>query len=181
MNTIIYAILTILLLYFVYFSIILPSIRQYIRYRFFALRDKLRLLYYDQQDKISEDLYECMQDSMNIFITGLHRFEIISWIFFQEKLRKDSKLCEKIRRRQILVKSCHISDFVSIRKEYERLYMWTLFFNSLPAIISLSPLLCILSMTNIAISNIRKVKDMLYTPLSDFDRIKASDNCRFAN
>ena len=65
---------------FVYHSAILPGIRQWLRFRLFALRDKLRFLVVEGRVRETDPAFTLLHEKLNFMCSNLARFDLVSAI-----------------------------------------------------------------------------------------------------
>lgn len=117
MATLILILIAVSIAIFIYESIILPSIRLKIRYKLFALRDKLRTLKVERED--FEDLpFKYAQESMNMALAYLRHFDIASFIEAERFFKQHPAIYKKATKRCEVLDSCKIEEFQVIRHQY---------------------------------------------------------------
>lgn len=90
-------------IHFTYEAIILPSIRIYIKYKLFELRDKLRLLKFANSNSLGDELYHNLQDSINVAIRFNHVSTLHTMLIAKKAIETDPGLRARIEKRMDLI------------------------------------------------------------------------------
>ncbi len=90
------------LVYFIYEGIIVPSFRSELRYKFFKVRDRLRMLKIEQGDEIDEEVFKYMDQSINAGIKLIPALNLSSYLRSRDEL-KDEKILKKVHERMDLI------------------------------------------------------------------------------
>lgn len=106
-------------LHFVYESIIAPSARLRLRFRLFALRDKLRWLRIKQG--CNEEEFRYLDAAMNNVIRILHRFDIASVNRSAHIIQADPALKGRVEKRIAVIEQSSCVEFQQLNKELLRI------------------------------------------------------------
>ena len=115
MITTILILLSIAVMHFIYESIILPSIRLSLRFKLFALRDQLRELL--MRDADAGEVFRIQQSAINNSIKMLSRADPATLARFEQQLRDDEAMRNRVERRTKLVDEYASEEFQIIVKE----------------------------------------------------------------
>lgn len=116
MTTIFIIFVLMALLHLIYESILVPSLRLRFRFRMFALRDELRKLKAENED-VSNELFDYLQDSINIQIKFLHQLDIKTMLWAYKSVNDDELLHEEVESRWALIESCDREEIREIASE----------------------------------------------------------------
>ena len=145
-------------LHYIYEGIILPVIRLHFRYRLFAIRDQVRRL---QDDRISDQLYQYMQENVNNAIALLPR---ITFSFIKDSenyLKENPNLSNRIERRAQAFVECEAEVVRDIHYNTYKIVLLALGANCLGLIAYILPIFFI----GIAIAKIKEtVKRIISVP-----------------
>lgn len=117
MNTAIIIIIIVAVLHFIYESIVLPTIHLYLKNRLFSLRDQLRYLKIEQQKGLSEDVFNYLHDSINVFLPRLHLLTISLLIKCSKSYNNNKSLRNEVIKKRKAIKECQNNEFKNIYKE----------------------------------------------------------------
>lgn len=92
MSYLIAALAVIAVLHLLFESIIAPSLRMKLRFELFSLRDDLRMLKASRDLSLSDWQFECLQESLNVLIAVLHRFDGAILVTIEHELRHNPLL-----------------------------------------------------------------------------------------
>ncbi len=115
-----YAILAFLFLalcHFVYESIIAPSLRLKLRFELFKLRDDLRTLKNEYGSDLDDRHFHYLQDSLNVLIRFLPRFEIGNLALAASQINNDPQLKKRMEARAKILDDCQIAQATNIRNK----------------------------------------------------------------
>src|SRR5437016_3219603 len=105
------------LFHFIYQGIILPSIRQRLRYRLFELRDRLRTLNIRHKNDLQQEVFDYLQRSINNTIKYLHRIDL-ELIVTSRAIVKDKDVDEFIKKHNAMLDNCDIDEVRDIANEH---------------------------------------------------------------
>lgn len=121
------ALITLLaILHYAYEGIMLPAIRLQLRYRLFALRDRVRHL---GEGQVDGEVFHYMQESTNNAIVVLPRFTVSLIVEGRKLLSNDPALRRRIEKRIQAVDQCPNDEIHKIRKEIEEVLLHALMWN----------------------------------------------------
>ena len=126
--------------HFVYEAILLPSIRQNLRHKIFALRDRLRAFKAENPAQCSDETFGLMDEQLSWLIHNLPKitFSLVSQS--ERLLKRNAELRDEVAQRVKILKGCQLNEYVEIRKEAAELTMRTLAYNSGGWIVYLVPI-----------------------------------------
>lgn len=104
------------LAHLIYESILAPSWRLSLRFRFFALRDEVRALKIDRGYHFDDEHFACLEDSINTMIAMLHRCDVAAIVVAELRYRRDSEFRARINARSSSLDDCRIPEAQSIRR-----------------------------------------------------------------
>ena len=110
-------VLFIAIFHFVYDDIVLPSIRQHLRNKLYALRDELRWLKINGIDHADNAAFELVHDAINTFANRLPMLTISVRQSFEREIKHNTQLQHIIETRTKTIKSCRNSDIQRIYAE----------------------------------------------------------------
>ncbi len=139
------AVTVLAVVHFVYEAILLPSFRQDIRYRLFALRDQLRALMADESAGLDPEVFRYMQSSLNVKLAFLHRVDIRIIYYANRLYKKDEAFASRIRKRQSEIDNYQHEEFQAINKQSLNLFAVAFVLNSMGFILVCSPFFLISS------------------------------------
>ena len=159
---------------FIYESILLPSIRLNIRFKIFSVRDKLRLLMVENPD-IDNTAFEYNQESINMLLAYLHRYDIMSVVEAERIFKKNESLQNKLKKRNDVLDNCSVKELQAIREEYISLAVLAMAANSLFFLLLFLPFFLLCKGTKYCKNKLKNITSEIFsTPEgnSDFlDRI----------
>jgi MoxR-like ATPase len=128
MNIFLWIIIGAALLHWIYEGIILPSLRLSLRYRLFALRDRLREVKFKNKETVSDDVFRYLQGTINNGI-ALLPYTDLRVIGAAEALEKDESLRARIKKREDTIAECKLSEIKEIVEELDALW-WSAFMSN---------------------------------------------------
>jgi hypothetical protein len=131
------------LFHFFYESILAPSLRLQLRFRLFRLRDELRGLKIER-DELSDRHFRYLQDSINTLIRNLSRFDVVTLIRLEAKLRRNPRIRERSEARCAALDECDLADVRVIRRKCNEMGVAALAVNSGGWVIYILPLVFLL-------------------------------------
>lgn len=117
MNYLLIVLVFLSLFHLLYESVILPSIRMYIRDELFKLRDEIRNLKITGIDKSEEKAFWFVHDGINNFLTKIPNITIYSLFLVRNKKKKDPTFFKEADERIRIVKACKNE---SIKRIFEK-------------------------------------------------------------
>jgi len=130
MEYIFYLFIILVIWHFVYQAILLPSFRLKLRFEFFSLRDKLRLLKIRYKSDINDNLYHYLHDQINSNLHNLHYLDFGLLYEAYIKLKNDSRFNKVVEDRMNLFKNCQVDEIKDIHSEIADLFLKALVTNS---------------------------------------------------
>jgi len=128
-----YLLLTLIILsmvVFIYESVLLPSIRLRMRFELFALRDRLRLLKIEKPDELDDTTFKYGQESLNMLLGFLHRYDIASFVKAAFYLKQNPSLFKRIQKRREIIENCPSKEFQEIHTQSVKIGIVTATANS---------------------------------------------------
>src|SRR5215213_10262893 len=116
--------------HFVFESILAPSLRLRLRFKFFALRDALRALKIACDSKLDDKHFDYLEESINTFIGVLPRIDFAMVTASELEYRRDEEFRRRVDQRLMVLDDCVIPDAKEIRTKTLRLATWALAVNS---------------------------------------------------
>lgn len=120
MKYLIYVTITLAALHYIYEGILAPSFRLRLRFKMFALRDRLRKLKIERGDELRDEVFNVLQASINNTTTLLHRTTVDVIRRAESDYQHDPALRRRIDRRIAIVESCDMPEVKEILKETRR-------------------------------------------------------------
>jgi len=131
MITVLFIILvSVAIVQYVYQSILLPTIRQELRFRMFALRDKLRHYAYDEVIYPESRVYRLLQGRINITVDYLYLVDVKALFDAYRLLKENPAISKRIEKHRQLIESCEIPEVREIDGQLNRFLTITLLANS---------------------------------------------------
>jgi len=145
--------------HWIYEDVVAPSLRDWLRYQFFELRDELRMLISRGDAGISEDLGHFLQGSLNNTLKHMHILDL-SFVLKARKIAKGT-VNSTIAAKEALLTQCENEQIQSMRKRQLDLIGYALMINSGGWIIYLVPVLVL----PFVFEQVKQeTKQMLYMP-----------------
>lgn len=154
--------------HFVYEGIILPSIRVHLRYRLFALRDRLRYLQLTPGNNLQNDVFDSMQGSINSTIKFLPNINLYLLSVAREAYKKEPELRERVVESQTLLESCSIEEIKAIQRESTNLFGYALIANLGGLLIYIIPILLIPICYKVCRA---LIQDIVFFPEQEVDKL----------
>ena len=128
-------------LYYVYFSIVLPTIIMDLKFRLYAIRDQLRSLKI-QGGEVSDHIFHQQQEIINNAINIVSIYDIGFVFFVRQTVNRDTDLKQEIQAKEkILAKARRKNTSLDkINKEVFSILLKALIYNSLPFLIVAFPI-----------------------------------------
>lgn len=145
MATLIIATVFLALFHFLYDGIILPSIRQHLRNKLFALRDKLRMEYINGLDKQDIEAFNLTHEAINNFVNRLPMLTITVRAEIEVAIKNDHKLKEKVNKRRAILESCQSAKIKEINESINKILLEAFIANSGGWLVYLIPVAVLLT------------------------------------
>jgi hypothetical protein len=129
--------------HFIFELIILPSLRQQLKFKIFDLRDRLRTLKADHSTQCGNAAFHQLDDSLSWQIDNQHKLTFSLIHDTTAELKNNPDLHAKVEKRLADLNSCELPEYRSIREERNKLFTQALIANSLGWAIYLVPILFI--------------------------------------
>ena len=123
-------ILGLAIVHFVYEGLVLPTFRLHLRYRLFALRDRLRQLKTKEDNQLDADSYRYLQEALNVMIAFLYRFDFWAALEANSWFRKHPDLQKRAEARIAALNNCNNQEFKKIMHDSFVISCCVLVFNS---------------------------------------------------
>lgn len=117
------------LFHFIYECIALPHIHTEIRFKLFALRDRLRRLKYRYPDACDDQAFMLLQESLNTSILVTPVASLLLLYHVSKLLRQRPELKNKISDRRQELDACNNRLVKKIRDKQFALFLWSIFAN----------------------------------------------------
>ena len=125
--------------HFIYQSIILPTRRERISYKLFALRDDVRLLAYNQKGELNDELIEYLESTINNSINCLPLINFKLLADAQKIVSKNIHLQEIIEKNKELLKKYATDDILLLEKKKRKILIETLLCNTFGSLVYIVP------------------------------------------
>lgn len=109
--------LTLSIVHFIYDGIILPSIRQHLRNKLFALRDELRWEKIKGIQKQDTRAFHLLHDAINNYVNRLPMLTISVKLAFERELRTNTLLNDSVQQSIVVVENCSNNHIIKIYRE----------------------------------------------------------------
>lgn len=171
MATIFFIGIILAIFHFVYESILLPSIRQRLRYKLFALRDRLVRLSLDNNQKTEIKHFEHIERSINTSIRHLP-YMTISTIFHADNFYKmNPELQNDINRRVETIKNLKNEQLKELHSVCIKYSIQSLVYNSMMLFIYLLPIVLLISLIGVIRNRVKRtVQSLSVTPEYQFEK-----------
>lgn len=130
MTTFIFIVIALIITHVIYENVIAPSLRANLHYKLFAIRDELRWLKYNNPEELSDNVYDCVQQSLNVTTRFLKFFDAAALFKSFRELKQDQKLTKQIEKRKKLIESCKLKEFTNINQRIGKILLYSLMVNS---------------------------------------------------
>lgn len=152
--------------HFVYEAIVLPNLRLELRYKVFALRDRLRRAKDEHPKEVGDEVYEMLQKSMN---SAVNLLPFINLIFFTSAVHafsRNPEIRERAAKRAKLVEECPVVEIKAVTEELHKSVTQALAMNSLLLFVILSPLIIAVAIIAVIVQQFNRAKDWCKTSIS---------------
>jgi hypothetical protein len=144
MSTLFVILIVMAIFHFTYEGIFLPTRRLKLRYDLFELRDKLRRLKANKENKISDELYGLIQSSIDNSIKMLPFATVTLVVKATIELKDSENLRKEISKRIALINNCEVKEIQTIFNKSKELLANAFIINTLPLIIYMLPIAFVL-------------------------------------
>lgn len=141
MATLILIFLVLALFHFVLESTVLPSVRKEISFRLFAKRDELRMLKFDHEKSIGEDVYMEVQHSINVLQNIIPILDLGTVKRVTKNMDADPNAAKAIDKRIELLNNCKVEEIRQIHQKVTNYAFTAVLVNSIGWIVYLLPVL----------------------------------------
>lgn len=133
----------------IYEAVLLPIIRMHMRYKLFALRDKLRRLKIEHIYEFDDSVYNIVEENINNAINLLPLYTISFLKKIKNVVAHHPEMIKKIQNRVKKVESCEIEEVNKIARSSIKYANQTLIYNTGGWIIYFLPIIFILGIFKI--------------------------------
>lgn len=127
--------------HFIYEGMVAPSLRMHLRYRLFALRDRLRAAKAFEAESVPDDAFQIMEDSLRNAIRLLPRTNLDMLRRARQYLQDNPEVAAAIAKRQETVRACANDEIAGIDRALKSSGVSALTVNSAGWAIYVVPLL----------------------------------------
>jgi hypothetical protein len=128
-------------LHFIYESIILPGIRQQLRFRLFRARDALRNLKIEHSKQVSDSAFNYLDEAISAQLTFQHRLSLLSAAEIELRARRDPEFANRCKERFAKIERCELRAFKEIEIEVVRCFVSAIAAGSGLLMVILSPII----------------------------------------
>lgn len=161
-------------LVFVYYGIIVPSVRLALRYELFEIRDHVRDMHCVDSQEISSEHFDVIHSFVNNAIKTIPFIDICSFIKMADDMQKDISLQKHIKKQIARLEECDSSKFKDLTIRTSKCVKRALVVNSGLSLVYLLPFVFFFR----CIDTMKKSIKILYASESKFD--KATRDVRYA-
>lgn len=105
METIIFFFIILSVYHYVMESLVLPVLKNEIRYKLVSLRDKLYMLKIKKQGNITKEIFNDLERSIGFTHNYIDQFNLIDYALTISKLKKDQKVMAEVERDMIAIEN----------------------------------------------------------------------------
>lgn len=172
MATIIIVLFILAIYHLVMDSIIFPSCRFEIRYKLFALRDRLREMKLVDESKIDDQTFSFVDGSLSTALQMLPYINLTFLFALKNHVEKNSQLKKEIEGRATMIASCEVKEVKEITKKRDKLVLLGLVANIGGWLIYILPIILL----TIVLAELRsillsKIGNVSYTPDREVSRL----------
>jgi hypothetical protein len=147
--------------YFIYEGIILPSMRLSMRYKLFAIRDRLRDLKAEKPDELKDDAFKYLHDGINNTIRILPILSLSIFFEIIKEYRKNRAIGEKAERKAHVLDTCDLPEVRTITGELVDCTFKTIFINSAGWAIWIAPFAIVAYVITLMVGAIKRCQVMI--------------------
>lgn len=114
MANLIFILSLLVLWHFIYDGIILPTIRLNLRYKLFTLRDRIRTIKNEKQDKVDNQVFHYLNNSINVSIRYLSSYNIDLLVKANREFKKNPDLNKRVNHNIKFVHDCSDNEVQNI-------------------------------------------------------------------
>ena len=172
MEIIIFVLILLSFFHFIYESILLPSFRLRLRYKLFSLRDDLRHIKIENDQKINDKIFSFLQSSINNVINSLHLINFQMLYMLTKAVKKDESLSRKVEDINKELENCNSNSILRIRYKLSKYFAFALIINSGGWFIYLFPFFLVL-----LLSNYLKmlIKNVVFVPSNELKKLNIEE------
>ena len=153
-----YSLVFIAIWHFFYESVLAPSLRHGLRYEFFSLRDKLRLMKIEGlKGKNDNSVYEILDHTMCDIINSMSFITLANYFLLKKDYAKDKEYKKDAEQVDNLIKSVSNTELIEIDKQLRKLSTKALLINNGGLIPYLLILAIILFIPLLIFTHVRKI------------------------
>ncbi len=101
--------------HYFYEAALLPMLRQNVRFKMFALRDRLRWLKHEQRRSVNDEVFQMTDEALSWLIENPDDVSIYFYMETARREKTDAAFRAEIERRRAVLNSCRLHDFIEIR------------------------------------------------------------------
>lgn len=167
MIIIVYYLVVVAAFHFIWEGIMLPSIRLRLRYKLFAVRDRLRWLKSEQRDDCPEEVFQYLQSAINTGLNLIHRTDLSLLLSARQTFDRDQKLRDRIEKREQMLADCVCDEVREIDRDIAAIARDAFLANSGAWFIYLVPI-AIVALSFAALTD--TIKKILATPEGEIEK-----------
>ncbi len=161
--------------HFMYDGIILPGIRQHLRNKLFALRDRLRMDYIKGIEKQDIEAFNMTHDAINTFANRLPLLTATVLVDVELAISKNEKLKENVDKRRAIIENCQSTEIKLINSEINKILTEAFLANTGGWLIYILPVAGVVSVWQRLVNDCRK---LIAVPHHDIGKlIPYTDQC----
>jgi hypothetical protein len=157
---------------FVWDGILAPSIRSKLRYRLFSARDRLRCLKIEHPERLNDETFNSLHESINASIRLLPAMSFTSIFSASFALKRDDDLRQHIAKKRALLDACPLDEAREIHEGSIKVLGEALSVNSLFFVLNVLALIAPLIFPLYCGQKIGEtVSELVLLPARDWDRV----------
>lgn len=180
MITLFYILIIAAVYHFVWEGILAPSFRFGLRFELFQLRDEVRWLHHKEPQDCTEEVFMCIQGTINNGIRILPKTDITLIRNVERAVEDDDGLRRRIEKRRELMNSCINPEIRELERRIGKITKLALLINTGGWLIYVVPILLVLVCFGWFKTLVGKLRDALLVPERELYRI-APDGAVIAN
>ena len=160
------------IVHFIYESIISPSIRLKLRYDLFVIRDQLRGFKESRSNEFNDEIYSYLQNSINNLIKFLPIINILSISQAEQKFNEDEALRKEVVIVTRLLEDCKSVDVQRIRGKTRRIFALAIIVNNGMLLLYSLPFAFLNFFAKAFFKRVvSAIQELLYMPENEFARV----------
>ncbi len=171
MTFLFYTLIIVTAYHFVWEAILAPSFRLGLRFELFRLRDELRWLHHKDPDDCTEEIFRCIQGSINNGIRLLPKTDFALLRSVDRAIAEDSGLKKRIEKRRELIEACINPEIREFERRISSVTRRALVVNTGGWIIYLIPVVLAAVCFGWVKRFVGKLRDALLVPEKELNRI----------